>query len=107
MMPSPKYRPDVSLGSLLQIAVLLIGLGSGYAAIQGQVKANAAAIAESMARIAEQGDQMKSQFNGVELRVRMLENEQARADERFSSIIAGLARIETRLERIDRTGNRP
>ncbi len=89
----PRYSPQISLGNVLQIGMMIAGLSVGYAVIQAQAKANADAIREIRLDITKTDD-----------RVRGLENDRARSDERFSNILALLARIDGRLERIEGDG---
>ena len=46
-------------------------------------------------------DNRRESLSAIEARVRTLESSQARADERFNSVLQVLGRIEARLERIE------
>lgn len=46
-------------------------------------------------------DTRRESLSSIEARVRTLESSQARADERFNSVLQILGRIEARLERIE------
>lgn len=89
-MQRPQFQGTISLGQAVQIGVLLIGIGSGYALIQEQAKSNAELLKQATT---ERGQ--------LEVRVRSVENELARVDERYSSIMTYLSRIDGRLERIE------
>lgn len=94
-MARPEFTPAISLGNLIQIAVLLIGLGGAWAVLSTNLDYQASRIAANSAAIRE-----------METRVRTLEADAARADERFTNILALLSRIDNRLERIEK-GDRP
>lgn len=95
MPPKPQFTPNISFGNVVQIALLAVGFGGGYAMIEESTSDNEAAIALA-----------KSERGAMELRLRTLEMQQARADERFTSVMQSLARIEGKLERIEKDKNR-
>lgn len=88
--PRPLFTKEISFGQVIQIAVLLIGLGGAYTMLKQQAEANAAAVSV-----------INTELTAMELRLRTLENQTARADERYNSIINYLTRIDERLERIE------
>lgn len=88
--PKPKFTRDISFGQLVQIVVLVAGFAGGYAIIQKQTSDNQRAIVLAAQDRA-----------AIDTRLRVVEVQQARADERFSSIMSLLGRIDSRLERIE------
>ena len=90
MAERPQFTATISLGNALQIAILLVGLGVGWMTIKAQGEANSSALATAA-----------QDRSNMEIRIRALENQSARADERFTSILGYLSRIDTRLERIE------
>lgn len=94
-MARPEFTPAISLGNLIQIAVLLVGLGGAWAILSTNLDYQASRIAANSAAIRE-----------IEVRVRTLEANYARSDERYASLLALLSRIDNRLERIEK-GDRP
>jgi len=90
MPPKPEFTGTISWGQAIQAGVLIIGFTSGYALLQFQTKAATQALEDA------QNERAK-----LEIRLRVVETQQARADERFSSILSMLARIDGRLERIE------
>lgn len=90
MPPKPEFTKQISFGQVVQILVLVAGFWGGYVLLQKQSEDNAEAIQDA-----------RSERVALELRIRSVENQQARADERFSNILSYLARIDSRLERIE------
>lgn len=90
MPPKPEFTKQISFGQVIQILVLVAGFWGGYVLLQKQSEDNAEAIQDA-----------RSERVALEIRIRSVENQQARADERFSNILGYLARIDSRLERIE------
>lgn len=90
MPPSPQLTPTISFGQVLQIAILVFGIGAGYAMLSSQGEGNEVAL-----RIAS--EERKS----LEIRVRGLELQNARAQEQYSAIIGILSKMDARLERME------
>lgn len=97
-MSGPKFNGQISLGSLIQIALIIFAVIAGWFRIESAVGANAVEIAH----ILEQTSEIQQEYSSLQSRTRALENSFARADERVSIILATLARIEARLERSER-----
>ncbi len=91
MPPKPEFTSTISWGQMIQVIVLLLGFASTFAVMQYRTSAAYEALSEA------QDDRAK-----IEIRLRAVETQQARADERFSSIMSLLGRIDSRLERIER-----
>lgn len=90
-------EPQITKGNIWSIGATLatfIGMGAtvlwSYSTTDARTTENAKAIMDARA---ERGQ--------MEIRLRSLETQQARADERFSNILSYLARIDSRLERIE------
>ncbi len=90
-----EYKRQISFGNLIQIGVTLVTVTLAYAAVNGAAAANR----EDIGKVSRTQDAM-------EARLRTLENSQARSDERFSSILTYLSRIDNRLERIEQGGQK-
>lgn len=100
-MTGPQIDRKISLGNVINLVALL------------------AAVAVAWGVMSERGEQTRNQLQDVrdtlraevasrrdgqaalEARIRALESSQARADERFNSVLQVLGRIEARIERID------
>lgn len=94
----PRFSPQISLGNVIQIGVLVVGMAVGWTQLQSAVEVNARAIDV----LGEEVEARRMRAEAMEVRLRALENEAARADERFSNILTMLARIDSKLERIER-----
>lgn len=91
----PVFTWQFSLGNAIQIITLIGGLAVVYASLDARSKTNAEATLANRQAIAAQ-----------EVRMRTLEQNYARTDERLTSILSLLGRIDGRLERIEREGSK-
>lgn len=87
---APVYTRQISFGNILQILALVIGLGAGWFAMDHRSQTNTEQVIKARAELEE-----------IEVRLREVERDQARADERYSNMLTLLARIDARLERIE------
>lgn len=92
MSEPTEFKKQISLGNIIQIGVMLVGGALAFAALDARTANNT----EKIAGLSQSAE-------ALEGRVRLLETNLARADERFASIINLLARIDARLERIERS----
>jgi hypothetical protein len=86
----PIFTRQFSFGNAVQIGVLLVSLAVVYATLDARSKANTEATLANRQAIAAQ-----------ELRMRALEQNFARTDERLSSILTLVTRIDAKLERLE------
>jgi len=93
-MTKPAFEWQISLGNVIQIALLLIAGSIGWATFDARIAANETAIRNGIS----DGRRIDAEH---EMRLRTMETSNARAEERFTSILALLARIDSRLERIE------
>lgn len=91
-MSPPRFSTSISLGNVLTVVVFMIGGIFAYADTQSQVRENSNRLGVVVQATADQ-----------EVRLRSAETQIARGDERMSSILTLLGRIDARLERIERT----
>jgi hypothetical protein len=89
-MPMPSITPNISLGNLLNIFAMIVAVAIAWANISNVAQANSRDVAKIDGRV-----------NDVEVRVRTLENNQSRTDERLINIIEMLNRIDGRLEKME------
>lgn len=90
MQQKPVFQKQISLGNVIQIAVLLVGMSGAWFVMDNRSTNNA-----------DQITQTRVLVTALEVRLRTVENTQARSDERFSNILALLSQIDSRLERIE------
>ena len=111
-MTSPSYAPQVSLGNILTILTLIVGISVTWATGQAEVRAIRDQISAHDRRIVE----MQAYIQGIARdhaaalaveagNVRALQTGAARHDARLDAILNALARIEARLDRAE--GQRP
>lgn len=89
-MPEPKVRWDFSIGNLVNLAVLIVGIGVAWGVMSSRSESSQSALLK-----------LNTNVYNIEERVRTLELNQTRSDERLSNILQSLARIESRLERFE------
>jgi hypothetical protein len=93
-MTRPTFQWQISLGHVIQIAMLVAAAGIGWATFDARITANEKSVVRAV--------DVQGQMEG---RLRALETATARSDERLTSILNMLARIDARLERIERSGD--
>lgn len=86
----PIFQNQISLGNLLQILVLVVGLAASYVVMDTRSKNNS-----------ENLQKVSTQLVSLELRLRKVEVDQARTDERFQSILTVLSSIDKRMEQFE------
>lgn len=104
----PTLESRISIGNVIAIVVGLVNLGSliiavgiGWGTLQERNQTTERAITSIEAELAREAASRKEHAKQMDDRVRVLENAQARADEKFNSVLQVLGRIEARLERLD------
>lgn len=100
-MTTPKIDNRMSIGNIITLVVVLVGFAVAWGTMTergDQARENLTEIRETLRQeVATRRDAQSA----LESRVRALESSQARADERFNSVLQVLGRIEARLERIE------
>lgn len=86
----PHYANTFSTGNVIQILITVAAVSGAFVTLDGQAERNKSDISRISA---EQGT--------LESRIRILENQSVRSDERLSSVLTLLSRIDQRLERIE------
>lgn len=92
-MGNAEYKPQITLGNLIQIASMLVLVTIAFQAINGKATANAEAISKTALELKAQ-----------DARLRALETAATRNDERLTNMIVILNKIDARLERIELSG---
>lgn len=93
-MPKPTFSTQISIGNLVQIAILIVAMAMGWQDMKSRTEANAKTIAEETSRAEARHQTLQNRVAAVEIGL-------ARSDERYNHIIALLARIDARLERFE------
>jgi hypothetical protein len=89
-MTKPEFTWQFNLGHLLQVGATLVAVAVGWSVLDTRSQSNATAIAA-----------IHVQLRDSENRLRVVEIQVTRADERYNAILDMLSRIDTRLERIE------
>lgn len=94
-MTKPTFQWQLSLGNVIQIAMLLVAGAVGWTTFDARIGANEKAIDTTAKDVVQ-----------MEARLRVQETNAARSDERLASIFNLLTRMDARLERIERSDTR-
>jgi len=99
-MTSPKLPWEISLGNILTIVVLGVGVAMAFSTVDARTQANAEKISGVSVSVLE----IRREKDAMEARLRAVEARSARDHERMANILTLLARIDQRLDRIERSG---
>ena len=95
--PRPVFTRTISFGNVVQIATLLLAVGAGWATLNGEL----GNVGEDVEAVSARVDDGAAQRAAVEVRVRALEIEAARADERYSQLVTMIAAIRDSIIRLE------
>ncbi len=116
-MASPRFTGQISLGNLIQILILVVGIAAGWVTVTEKLKVQGAKIGAVEAAIMVLPD-LKSdiELNQREItrvagtvsehsgRLRAVETNAARDNQRLDNILEALGRIETQITRMQEKG---
>jgi type VI protein secretion system component VasK len=100
-MTGPQMEYKISLGNILNMAALIVAVAVAWGVMSERGESTRTQMQEVRDTLKQEVDSRRQAQNSIEVRVRELESGQARADERFNSVLQVLGRIEARLERIE------
>lgn len=80
----------IGLSTIIQMGALIVTISASWFIMDGRTRVNE-----------ERNAAIEISIKEFDQRLRLLEQEQARNDERFDSVIALLTRIDARLERLE------
>ena len=92
-MGNAEYKPQITLGNLIQIASMLVLVAIAFQTLNGKTAANTEAISKTALELKAQ-----------DARLRAMETAASRSDERLNNMIVILNKIDARLERIELSG---
>ena len=98
---SPKIENRMSLGNLLNLLALVVAVAVGWGVMRERGESTRESMTEIRETLRHEVSTRREGQGALEARIRALESSQARADERFNSVLEVLGRIEARLERIE------
>lgn len=96
-----KPDPKISVGNLLNLAALTVAVAVGWGVMRERGENTRDQMSQISETLREEVTARRDGMGALESRIRVLESSQARADERFNSVLQVLGRIEARLERIE------
>jgi hypothetical protein len=94
---TPLFSRQISVGNIIQIAVVIVGISTAWFAMDYRSQGNSQAILGISIDLV----QLQKDIKSYQIELRELEKDQIRADERYSNMLTLLARIDSRLERIE------
>lgn len=100
-MTLPKPDPKISYGNILNLLAVAAAVLVGWGVMSERGDNTREQMTQISATLTQEVAARREGMNALESRIRTLESSQARADERFNSVLQVLGRIEARLERIE------
>lgn len=100
-MTPPQIDRKISLGSALNLIVLVIGIAVSWGVMTERNSDMQGNIEGLSAALDKEGTERRASSNQLELRIRSLENDAARSSAQYDALLQILARIEARLERME------
>lgn len=100
-MTGPKIENRLSVGNIINLVALVGAIAVGWGVMSERGEQTREQMADIRATLSQEVATRRDNQGSLEARIRALESSQARADERFNSVLQVLGRIEARLERIE------
>ena len=94
MTVKPAFTSSISLGNWITIIALVASAAVGWGVMKTDQASNRLTVTRIEAELAD-----------VKIRIRALENQDARTQERHDHLMSALASIDGRLERMERSGD--
>jgi len=101
VMTTPKLENKMSIGNILNLLALVVAVAVGWGVMRERGETTRENMTELRDTLRQEVSTRREGQGALEARIRALESSQARADERFNSVLQVLGRIEARLERIE------
>jgi len=101
VMTTPKLENKMSIGNILNLLALVVAVAVGWGVMRERGESTRENMTELRDTLRQEVTTRREGQGALEARIRALESSQARADERFNSVLQVLGRIEARLERIE------
>ena len=101
MMTKPQIENKMSIGNILNLLALVVAVAVGWGVMRERGESTRENMTEIRETLRQEVITRREGQGALEARIRALESSQARADERFNSVLQVLGRIEARLERIE------
>lgn len=101
MTSPPKIENRMSLGNFINLIALVVAVAVGWGVMSERGESTRDQMTQISDTLRQEVAARREGIGALEGRIRTLESSQARADERFNSVLQVLGRIEARLERIE------
>ena len=100
-MTKPQIENKMSIGNLLNLLALVVAVAVAWGVMSERGEHTRTEMNDIKETLRQEVSTRRDGQGALEARIRALESSQARADERFNSVLQVLGRIEARLERIE------
>lgn len=100
-MTGPKIENRLSVGNIINLVALVGAIAVGWGVMSERGEQTREQMSDIRSTLSQEVAVRRDAQASLEARIRALESSQARADERFNSVLQVLGRIEARLERIE------
>ena len=100
-MTKPQIENKMSIGNILNLMALAVAVAVAWGVMSERGESTRAELDDIKDTLRQEVSTRREGQGALEARIRALESSQARADERFNSVLQILGRIEARLERIE------
>lgn len=101
VMTKPQIENKMTIGNILNLLALVVAVAVGWGVMSERGESTRSELTDIKETLRQEVSTRREGQGALEARIRALESSQARADERFNSVLQVLGRIEARLERIE------
>ena len=101
MMTTPKLENKMSIGNILNLLALVVAVAVGWGVMSERGESTREHMTELRETLRQEVSTRREGQGALESRMRAVESNLARAEERNNAVLQVLGRIEARLERIE------
>lgn len=98
--PKPAFTPSISFGNLLTLATIIVAVGVAWGQVTSSIESERSLRSQNQEQVIEAVSGISRDNEKMEQRVRALEQQQARIDERFTMMISLLTDLKTEVSRL-------
>ena len=98
--PKPAFTPSISFGNLLTLATIVVAVGIAWGQVTSSIESERSLRSQNQEQVIEAVSGISRDNEKMEQRVRNLEQQQARIDERFTMMITLLTDLKTEVSRL-------
>ena len=100
-MTTPKLENKMSIGNILNLLALVVAVAVGWGVMRERGESTREHMTELRETLRQEVSTRREGQGALESRMRVVESNLARAEERNNAVLQVLGRIEARLERIE------